>query len=429
MPKESANSSRSLTAMNGENEVFRIQREIQNIYNNLATLESEERTIYGAKTEQLKQLAKDYEALAQKGIYKEPVSHICATICKECHTRNLLMSESLAHRVLEDKYKQIEFTPNSITNPSSTQDVPLTQTDSSNWTTGTTIPGQDPYYYSNPSAAGGMWPTYDEPNKDVQIDFLLNQSKSMDEMNKDELRDMTEKLIDMDRKESEKHRELRRRKKEYLEKCIRNKVALAPQYDNLEENQKHISTQPGEIGISLAWEKLEEYIRILGKVQDKLYYYKPPNKLALEMADALEEEIEFWRPMADEKFRKDTESWWVVQLDNLWHGKHAAAVMNATIVDEKVKKALTNDDHEKIDPDVIRPEIKELLVKEGVVKRSLTREQVGDKLLEVIQRAIRFSEAQRTKAKFRQWYLQELEPRIARRATDLHEVLSDKSFT
>ena len=422
-----------MKSVNIEVEVSRATKEIPNIYNNLKLLESEEKTIWGAKTEQIRQLAKDYEILQQGGIYKEPVNNICATICVELRKMNLWASESLAHKVLDQKYKQSEFTPAHTGDNTSTIVPPLEPSQTDNnfiSTTGTVTPDQSHYYYANASATDQMFPTYNNPNQEVQIDYLLSKPHNLtDRMTAEELRNHTEQLIDADKKAAETHRELRRRKKDFLEKCIKNKIPLSPQYENLTENQEHISTPHGEIGISEAWEALEDYKKTIEKVQDKLYYFKPPPKIAKMMARAVREEIEFWRPMTDEKFRKDMESWWVVEIDNLVHGKHAAAVMNATIIDEKIKKALINDPENKIDPSSVTPEIKELLVKEGIIKRNLTREQVGDKALEVMQRAIRFAEAQQMKRDFRMWYVNEIEPRIGERARELHRTLSDKSFT
>jgi hypothetical protein len=98
-----------------------------------------------------------------------------------------------------------------------------------------------------------------------------------------------------------------------------------------------------------------------------------------------------------------------VQINNIWHGKHAAAIMAACPIDEKTK-------------------------------RSLTREQVGDRggqLCEKCQhkaaidynRAINFVAAQKAKVQLWWWFHEMNRKGIARRAKELNPVLSEKSFT
>jgi len=370
-------------------EVTRLQRENNNIYANLAQLESEEKVIWGAKSEQIRQLARNYEKLHFKGFYKEPVSHICATIRHELEARNLMFSRWLTYKVLDDHYKQQE----QYAHP------PVQKHEDSNLisTSGTTTPDQFPFYFSNDSAQGEMFPVYNEPNREVQIDYLLKQQqKATDEMSRDEKRRATEELLDNLKKVTEVQRELRRRSKDMEDMCHNEKIPLSPEYE--QEDTEHIGTKYGETGISVAWEAVERYIKMLRKVQDKLYYFKPPMKIARKMSDALDEEIEFWRPMCDEKFRKSTMSWWVVQMDNLAYGKHAAAQMNATILDDKTKRALT-------------------------------REQVGDKAEACYHQALSWAAAQKYRIEFQNWYIGQVEPRIGRRAKELNPTLSEKSFT
>jgi len=366
-------------------EISRIERENKNIMNNLFSLENEERVVVNTKSDCLRQLAKNYEKLHGLGAYKGELADICSTICEELRRRNLWASESLAHKALDSKYKRTEHTPYTV-NPEPSPPTITTE----EW-----VPSQSPtvhYYYGDDTA------TKHNDNITSSGDFHVpKQDKPIDEMSSDELRDITENLIKTERKATENQRELRRRRRDYLTECIKRKVALSPEYDQL-SREPHISTEVDESGISEAWEALEDLKEILTKVQDKVWKFKPDKKMAKMMAEAIREEIRFWEPVADEKYRKDQVSWWEVQLDNIWHGKHAAAIMNATILDDKTK-------------------------------RSLTREQVGDKAEEALLRAIRFAAAQKMKMAFHLWYIERVEKPIAKRAKDLHQVLSEQSFT
>jgi hypothetical protein len=421
-PKDGNVEAVTTTQSVGDIDIVRLQTEIKNIYSNLSQLEQEEGVILHSKTDQIRHLASNYEKLYYKGVYKKALNFICETICDELTRRNLGRSTWLARKVLDQKYKQMQYAVgtgarnsdhaeltrdangirtapgSSIPLESVPADVTQYQQDNYIQTTGTSTQDQDPYYWANHTSAdyfAEMTPTYQEPNADVQMDYWLKQNKSTDHMSKEQFRDHTEKTMDMLRKVTEVQRELRRRSKENLERCLNEKIALSPGYEQADSD--HVGTVYGKTGISLAWEKIEQYKKILDKVQDKLYYFKPPPKIAKKMADALDEEIEFWRPMADEKFRKDMMSWWITELDNIWYGKHAAGQINATILPDKTKRALT-------------------------------REQIGDRSEETLQRALRFAAAQRWRVEFQFWYIQEVEPRIAARAKELHGKLSEQSF-
>jgi hypothetical protein len=57
------------------------------------------------------------------------------------------------------------------------------------------------------------------------------------------------------------------------------------------------------------------------------------------MALAFKGEVEFYKPIIDEKYRQCTPAWWVAQIRNMWHGKHAAAIMSSTSLDEKTESS------------------------------------------------------------------------------------------
>src|SRR5215212_3141062 len=102
-------SSAKLSEADKEREISRIKRENSNIFQNLITLEGEERAVVRSKSQQLQQLAKNYERLAELGDYTEPVNHICATISRLCEEKKLFASGQLVRMALSEKYKQTQF--------------------------------------------------------------------------------------------------------------------------------------------------------------------------------------------------------------------------------------------------------------------------------------------------------------------------------
>src|SRR5215217_302214 len=366
-----------------QQEIARIKRENLNIYQNLGTLESEERIVVRSKSEQLIHLAKNYERLAALGDYQKPINHICADICWELSNRKLGASVSLARAILPDRYKQTEFTAYNAGGGGATTTSPPQQQQQEPPTTTPTTPPTTPSFDPSTFDYSTLTPPGEPP-------------KSTDLMEDSELRDYTEDLITKERQAREALLETRRRAREAREICETKKIALSPEYE--QDHEPHVSAISADSGPSEAWEACLEFEQTIKKLADKLYRWRPNKQLAKDLKLAFEEEIEFYKPFIDEKYRKSQPSWWVVQLHNLWHGKHAAAIMNATPIDEKTK-------------------------------RSLTREQVGDKQEEDLKRALRFVAAQKVRAKLWWWFYEYNEKGIARRAKDLNPVLSEKSFT
>jgi hypothetical protein len=374
-----------------EAEIARIKRENQNIIQNLSLLESEERIIVTNKSEQLKHLAKNYERLAELGEYKEPVDHICATICRELTQRNMWASVQQARAVLDKKYKQEEFTPHNLPSSQveldmSVQPVDINNNDNSAWQS-----------YINNSNNNNPQPSFQyEQQYSSPLGSPTIPDLPLDQLPDDKAREIAETLTADERKKREALLESRRRAREAREYCQLHKIPLSPEYAT--DQEPHVSAISPDSGPSEAYYACLELEQTFKKLGEKLFRWRPPQKLAEDLKLAFEEEVEFYKTFVDEKYRECQPAWWVVQINNLWHGKHAAAIMAACPIDEKTK-------------------------------RSLTREQVGDRQTIDLQRALRFAAAQKAKAKCWWWFHEMNRKGIAKRAKELNPVLSEKSFT
>jgi len=370
-----------------EREILNIEKENNNILNKLSILENQHIAVLKSKSDALRQLAKNYERLSELGVYKEPISHICSTIREILRTRNLGATEDLAWKALDSKYKQEQFT--NYTSEASS--IYNNQQQDSNIiidppVTPATVTGD----LENDSR---FFESFKEPTPQQQHQFLLK--KPVTQMTPEELKEATESLLAVEKVTRERERELKRRKREMLEKCEQKQIRLSAEWTKKDD---HISTQTDDSGPSVAYYKVLEFAELLEKVAEKMFKFKPSKEMAEKIAYAMDEEMEFWKPMADEKFRKDTISWLITEMDNLWNGKHAAAMLNDTLVDEKTR-------------------------------RTLTREQVGDKWEPVIHQALRLQTAFKYKLEMHKWYMEEMEKPIAKRAIDLHPKLAEYSFT
>ena len=406
-------SSAKLSEADKEKEISRIKRENSNIFQNLQTLEGEERAVVNTKSQQIQQLARNYERMHDLGEYTEPIDHICSTIVRLCVEKKLYASGQLARMALPERYKQTQFTSH---NNSYQQQQQATETAVAN------PPNVDPR--DTNAIFDQSMQKQDIDNQHYMVDYrladILNNSagmppdasvfvdptsnhlivdtdKSPTEMTRDELRHYTEAKITQTRKVREQLLENRRREREALEECDKRKIALTPGFEGL-LSQDHISAKSPDSGPSAAWESCVKLIKSYEKLADKLYRWRPPKQIQQDLVDAFEADIEFLEPFLDEKYRKCQPAWWVVQLNNIWHGKHAAAIMNSTPIDEKSRRALT-------------------------------REQVGDRYEEDVKRAIRFSAAIKKWASLWKWFVQMNEKGIATRAKELGPTLSDKAFS
>ncbi|MFL6510126.1 MAG: hypothetical protein ACJ700_02945 [Nitrososphaera sp.] len=135
--------------------------------------------------------------------------------------------------------------------------------------------------------------------------------------------------------------ESRRRAREAREYCEQHNIPLSPEYET--DNTAHISAQSPDSGPSEAYHSCLEVVQTYQKLAEKLFRWRPPAELNQKMALAFKGEVEFYKPIIDEKYRQCTPAWWVAQIRNMWHGKHAAAIMSSTSLDEKTKRALTRE--------------------------------------------------------------------------------------
>lgn len=393
--------SAKLSEADRQNQISLIKRENSNIFQNLALLEGEERAVINSKSQQIRHLAGNFEKLHELGDYQEPIDHICATISRLCQERKLIASAQLARMALPEKYKQTQFTShnnnNLLTGP------PLIE----NPTLDEALPKEENNQYhvidyriadvmnQSEGGVGGM-----APGSEVFVDpvtsELLAIEKPVAMMTRDEIRQIAEARIARTRKSREALLEDRRREREILEECDKRKIALTPGYE--QDSGDHISAKSPDTGPSPAWESCQRLIKSYEKLADKLYRWRPPKHIQQDLVEAFEADIEFLEPFLDEKYRKCQPAWWVVQLNNIWHGKHAAAIMNSTPIDEKSRRALT-------------------------------REQVGDRYEEDLKRAVRFSSANKKWAILWKWFVEMNEKGIAARAKELGPTLSDKAFS
>lgn len=405
--------SANLSEADREKEISLIKRENANILQNLTVLEGEERALVNSKTQQIKQLARNYERLAELGEYKEPINHICASIVNLCTEppRKLFASAQLARMALEDKYKQTQYTshnnlPTAETyTTTDTLPSPVIEPTIDNTVFDTEVPREEPNNITNQYFGYSYESAMHAAKDDEESEFEIN--KPLTSMTRDELRQVAEGRRAKTRKSREALLEDRRREKEALEECEKRKIPLSPEFEQLPVD--HISAKSPDSGPSPAWYKAIELYKAYGKLCDKLYRWRPPKHIQEAMVEAFQADIEFLEPFLDEKYRKCQPQWWVVQLKNLWHGKHGAAIMNSTVIDDNLKRALT-------------------------------REQVGDRggqLCHICEkkagvdyaRAIRFSLGNKKWAALWQWFVEMNEKGIAKRAVELGPTLSDKAFS
>lgn len=361
-------------------EIEQIKRENNNIVQNLRELEKQESQIYGRKKEYIGQMAENYVRLRELGEYKLPLDHICATICSRLTEEGMIATESYARRILPDKYKQAEFMNTSANTSNydfqfSTANIPSVATNATD------------NFWSNA-------PTYSVNFDPTPLPPLPKQDKSMDEMNRDELRDATEQRLKIAKQMKEQLRGLEHGNELYVARCARENVALDPEVFKVKEPSE--TTLVNESGETQLYTALKYYSALIDKAAEKVYKLKPKDAEAKKWAKAVMFMAELWKPWADEKYRKDSISWMLVQMDNLAHGKHAAATMHST---------LTTDG----------------------IKRALTREQVGDKYEAVLQQAVKLTTAYGDMIAMHRWHSQVAELGIADRAVRMHGKLSEKS--
>ncbi len=400
---------------NAEEEIQRLNTENQELVKTLESIEHQEKVHVETKTEVLRKLAANYERLHELGEYKQSVNYICTTICEDLRERGLWASESLAHKILDKKYLRTEYDPTKYGNreyygsqsttawPQTLENI-MPEPDSNNM-----------YAYKitkdleNQQQEQQKHPMYDIDYPLLkQADNLPKPPKEVFKLSRDELRDFTEQTLKVEKKFTERQREIRRRRRELVAECIKKKVALAPELDK--NRQTHISATSEKSGLSEAADAIDEHIEMWEKVKEALIKYQPDEEMAQKIAYYLRAENEFLKPWADQKYRKDSISWHIAELENVWYGKHASAKKTKTILEE----AQLDENGVVLDKELFR---------------CLTREQVGDKLESVIRQALMLQRAFKYKIEIHKWYLNYPEKRIGLRAHQLGPILSEKSFS
>jgi hypothetical protein len=220
-------------------------------------------------------------------------------------------------------------------------------------------------------------------------------------------------------------KELKRRQQEYIDVMNRKRVARIGQKESeIERTPRPYDAVYGEfyqelVGLPLEHNPgglaadLRAFAKTIEDAAVKIAYFPPENK---EEDKRLAEGIrpwraliqwlnEHWRPYADEKFSQSLVDWWKTEKLNNSYGKHAAAVMSKVAT-------LTGS------------------------TRSLTREQVGDVVVKVAEKAINFHGALQLADKafklmqedMPSWHRRRLAPAIATRKENVSGKLSESAF-
>lgn len=132
------------------------------------------------------------------------------------------------------------------------------------------------------------------------------------------------------------------------------------------------------------------------EVQKKVIEFPPSDEDAGVWKEAIHDFRQIFKGHIDEKWTKSIPEWFSVQVTNIIHGKHAAAVKHGTVLPDGTK-------------------------------RNLTREQVGDNAEEILTLARKLVDSFSGLAALVAWHIKYAEPKIAERKRELNPVLSDKA--
>jgi hypothetical protein len=363
-------------------EIEILNRQVNNIFDKLADIERSERQVLGDKKEAINTLAQIFERQHELGVYKEPIDTICAHVCKLARDRGLLASERWIHEVMNSKYKQLKFNP-TVNKELSSE---LGEVAKEMWDT-----------------TRGIEFSLEEPEITSQYtdDYNINRisQKSLDELRAPaEIKIATEQEIRKADKLKSMARETAKRADLLKERC--ESLGIKYEVENTIPDTGIIpvvSAISERSGPSLTSASLGRYGDVIKRAQLKVEKYPPTTpELDAKFAACIDNMIMVWRGWVDEKYRKDTLSWLHVAMDKAAHGKHAAATMHATLLDDSTKRALT-------------------------------REQVGDKDELVLQQAMNILAMQDDLVAMHRWYVEGPEKAIAKRAKKLHRRLSNSA--
>jgi hypothetical protein len=296
-------------------EVFRLKSKIESITQDLADFQKEVFKIYTKKNELILDLAACKERLTELGERKEPVTTISYEISKMLLDLGFENADSWVRKVLPSKYKD----PSKVAG------------------------GKARHAGEEPASEGP-----EVPEKPIAL------------MNRDELREYTEKKVKTAKENRRRAQEQLKEADQLVEECEKQGIAL-----DLDKKKDSTSTEkdPHESASHIALERL---IEVLQKISNKIYEMPPSPEDDAELVKEIDNMIAFLEPLQDEKYRKSLLAWFHLQLENIAFGKHAAGSRKGTTV-------LIGSIQKGENP---RSE-----------KRKITKEQVGDRYDELLKKA------------------------------------------
>lgn len=160
--------------------------------------------------------------------------------------------------------------------------------------------------------------------------------------------------------------------------------------------EQPVTTGKGDPRETDSWVALGEHIETLQGVREKLYEYPPEKEEDETIASAIRDYNAVFKPFNDLKYSKSFPEWIQVQLTNEAKGKHASAVLHATVLPDGSK-------------------------------RPMTREQCGDSAEDILEKSYKALMAIPIIGHLAKWHRRELEPKVAQRKVDLSPKLSERA--
>jgi hypothetical protein len=361
-----------------------IHRQNNNIIKELKAMHPQERELFLKKRGYVDQLAANFKELHVLGEYDKPLSTISLAIYNLCKENNVPISARWIQKILPAEFKDMTR---------AVYHGPRTGDEDDD-----VMEDENPDLFPEESFDVATQEDEIKPNPIWGRAEELLIHKPIDEMTSDELRNITERTILSEKQRREQLRETARRSEFLQQECETRKIALDPEI--IKPKEPPISAVSQDSGPSLTYSSLKRYAAAIDRAAEKVHKYRPPPDLDKKFAAWIEAEIEVWAPYADEKFRKDIIAWFKIEADKCIMGKNASAKRNAT---------------------KFSPEIQKLL---KILKRDLTREQVGDNFLPMLELAAKVLETQEYRLAMHLWFLNIVDPEIAKRVVKMNPKLS-----
>lgn len=355
-----------------------------------------------SKRELILQWATHLEELHKDGRYTKPIDSICKSICFSLeHELGISRMVPWVYDVLPDRYKNKQFQAlgyqgghqKAITAHQSNQRLGIGQKPGGRYTEDTTEDlvireNSEPTYHSstenvpNPPLLSASPDPLGALNIELvgvrYIDSLTNEPLEWNQLNRDQKREWAEHLRKQKIKLEDIVEGLSKKQKTIEWMCWNEKIPLlageSEYYDNQHGStaEKHmfeessvVSTpkppaeEQGPSEVYWEMEHLEEtvskFMKSIQAIKKKLWTYKPNDEDASRAAKAVVKftrmwdeisatYIEFVKAFGDEKWAFDNFDWMDVQLDNIAHGKHAAATMHRVgVFSEESSRPLTRE--------------------------------------------------------------------------------------